>query len=177
MATFWVLVYVFIGLTVGVISGILGIGGGVLLVPILMWCGFKYRQATGTSLAVLVPPIGLPAAWKAFQDGYVDLGAAFCIASAFAVGAYYGRSVQEVLDERIFKICFGVFMIFIAMRFILSASDETTVAIAGLTAAALSLLGFGGLYMLGRRHIARPTLADRIRASREEGYTDPDYYI
>jgi uncharacterized membrane protein YfcA len=177
MAPVWILLYLVIGLCVGVISGILGIGGGVLLVPILIWCGFNYKQATGTSLAVLVPPIGLPAAWDAFQKGQVDLGAALCMACAFAVGAYFGRSIQEVLDDRIFKIVFGVFMMFIAMRFILSASDETTVAIAGVIAALLSMLGFGGLFMLGRRHIAQPTLGERIRASQEEGYADPDYYI
>jgi hypothetical protein len=201
MATFWILLYIFIGLLVGTISGILGIGGGVLLVPILMWCGFKYRQATGTSLAVLVPPIGLPAAWKAYQDGYVDLGAALCIASAFAIGAYFGRSVIGVIDERVFRLCFGLFMMFIAMRFIVSGSDESTVAMAGLTASLVSMFAFVALYLLGKHHLIQPNHSDdkaggteatsdqreskqpgfdlgqNIRTSRDQGYTDPDYYI
>jgi uncharacterized protein len=177
MATFWILLYLVIGLLVGVISGILGIGGGVLLVPILIWCGFNPKQASGTSLAVLVPPIGLPAAWDAFKEGQVDLGAAICIASAFAVGAFFGRSVQDVLDERLFKLCFGVFLIFVAMRFILSSNDQATFAMAGLTATILSLLAFAALYVLGRRHMTPPSLGERIRASQEEGYADPDYYI
>ena len=60
------LTYVAIGLTIGSVSGVLGIGGGVLLVPALIWLckGFDMKKATGTSLAILIPPIGLPAAWR-----------------------------------------------------------------------------------------------------------------
>jgi uncharacterized membrane protein YfcA len=201
MGTLWIVLYLVIGLVIGVISGILGIGGGVLLVPILMWCGFKYKQATGTTLAVLVPPIGLPAAWKAYQEGQVDLGTAACIAGAFTVGAYYGRSVCDYIDPGVFKLCFGLFMMFVAMRFIISGSDEAMMAVMGLMASAAALLAYAGLYLLGRRHLNARTdgtaaitapngqpsaldtaksgldLGQNIRTSRDEGFTDPDYYI
>ena len=67
---FWqYLIYIAIGLTIGSISGMLGIGGGVLIVPALMWlCGFEAKKAAGTSLAILIPPIGLPAAWRFYQQ-------------------------------------------------------------------------------------------------------------
>ena len=177
MAALWVALYLLIGLGLGVISGILGIGGGVVLVPILMWCGYKYKMATGTSLAVLVPPIGLPAAWKAYRDGNVDLGAALCIASAFAVGAWLGRYVVDEIDPSLFKLGFGLFMMFVAMRFIFSGSDEVTMAVAGIGSTLFSMMAFVALYLLGRYHANPPDLGHHIRTSRDEGHTDPDYYI
>jgi uncharacterized membrane protein YfcA len=178
MAALWFVLYVLIGLGVGVISGILGIGGGVILVPILMWCGFKYRRATGTTLAVLVPPIGLPAAWKAYEDNQVDLAAAICIACAFAVGAYCGRFVVDEIDEKMFKLVFGLFMMFIAMRFVMSGNDEVRLAVSGLIASALGLFFYVCLYLfIGRSQMSPPSLRQQMRTSREEGHTDPDYYI
>jgi uncharacterized protein len=197
MSPVWIILYVAIGLLIGLMSGILGIGGGVMLVPILIWCGFNYKQAVGTSIAVLVPPIGLPAAWKHFRDGNVDLGVVLCIASAFVVGAYLGTFLVEEFDPRIFRLLFGLFLIFIALRFILSGSDATTAAAAGLAAALTSLFAFSVLYLLGKRHLApareAPSdpdadpwedhqssafdLGQKIRTSCDEGYTDPDYYI
>jgi uncharacterized protein len=196
MTPVWILLYLAIGLLIGLMSGVLGIGGGVMLVPILIWCGFNYKQAVGTSIAVLVPPIGLPAAWKHFRDGNVDLGVVLCIAAAFVVGAYLGTFLIEDFDPRIFRLLFGLFLIFIALRFILSGSEETTAAAAGLAAALVSLFGYAVLYLLGKRHLAPETegpsdpdgdqwdrrsssfdLGQKIRTSRDEGYTDPDYYI
>jgi uncharacterized membrane protein YfcA len=196
MTPAWVVLYLAIGLLIGLMSGILGIGGGVMLVPILIWCGFKYKQAVGTSIAVLVPPIGLPAAWKHFRDGNVDLGVVLCIAAAFVVGAYLGTFLIEDFDPRIFRLFFGLFLIFIALRFILSGSEETTAAAAGLAAALASLFAYAVLYLLGKRHLSARAnetndpggeqwdqqsssfdLGLKIRTSRDEGYADPDYYI
>ena len=68
-----IILYVMIGLVVGSVSGALGIGGGVLLVPALVWlCRFEPAKAAGTSLAILIPPIGLPAAMKAFHEKRVQ---------------------------------------------------------------------------------------------------------
>ena len=142
-----------------------------------MWCGFEYRKATGTSLAILVPPIGLPAAWQAFRDGNVDLGAALYIACAFAVGAYFGRFVVDAIDPHFFKLLFGLFLMFIAVRFILSGSDEVMLVVSGLAASALSLVAYLGLYLLGRRHTTPLNLGHHIHQSHEQGHTDPDYYI
>jgi hypothetical protein len=196
MTPVWILLYLAIGLLIGLMSGILGIGGGVMLVPILIWCGFNYKQAVGTSIAVLVPPIGLPAAWKHFRDGNVDLGVVLCIATAFVIGAYLGTFLIEDFDPRIFRLLFGLFLIFIALRFILSGSEETTAAAAGLAAALASMFAYAVLYLLGKRHLAPEAegpsdpggeqwnhqsssfdLGQKIRTSRDEGYTDPDYYI
>src|SRR6516162_9999394 len=113
-----VLNYTAIGLVIGSVSGVMGIGGGVLLVPALIWlCGFKTNEAAGTTLAVLIPPIGLPAAWRAYNAGDVDLIAALVIAGAFMVGAYLSRGLVEYISPYWFRMSFGILMMFVAVRF------------------------------------------------------------
>ena len=67
--------YLFLGLVAGVMSGLIGIGGGIVIVPVLVFLfGFSQHQAQGTTLAMMVPPIGILAAWTYFKQGCVDLG-------------------------------------------------------------------------------------------------------
>src|SRR5262245_61727540 len=110
-----ILLYLLIGLVIGSISGALGIGGGVLLVPALIWlCKFDMTRAAGTSLAVLVPPIGLPAAWKFYVEKRIDLDAALWIALAFAVGAYLSAAMVHQIPQQVMRSAFGFIMIYIA---------------------------------------------------------------
>ncbi|TMQ33044.1 MAG: sulfite exporter TauE/SafE family protein [Planctomycetota bacterium] len=93
-----VLLLLIIGLSIGAISGALGIGGGVLLIPALIWlCRYDFPKAAGTTLAVLVPPIGLPAAWLYYKRDLIDVQAAVWIALAFALGAILGASIAHYL--------------------------------------------------------------------------------
>ena len=171
-------VYIAIGLVIGCLSGVLGIGGGVLLVPALMWlCHFEPSKAAGTSLAVLIPPIGLPAAWRAYHASHVDLTAALWIAAAFTIGAYVSRGLVEHIPDQAFRLVFGLLMIYIAVRFMLASSSEAAAAAAGLLAVALAWLGFIGLSVLGRRHVARPPLSEQIRTIHEQNRDAPDYHI
>jgi uncharacterized membrane protein YfcA len=173
-----VLNYTAIGLVIGSVSGVMGIGGGVLLVPALMWlCGFKSNQAAGTTLAVLIPPIGLPAAWRAYYAGHVNLEAALWIAAAFTIGAYASRGLVEYIPDYWFRLVFGLVMIFVAMRFMLGAESEAASAAAGLSAAFLAWLAFLGLKLLGRHHLSRPALGQHIQTKHEQGPVDRDYQI
>src|SRR5205823_7900934 len=148
------LLFLAIGLTVGSISGALGIGGGVLLVPALIWlCGFEPSKAAGTSLAVLVPPIGLPAAWKYFVEKRIDLDAAIWIALAFAIGAYFGASIAQQIPARTLLRIFGLMMIYIAMRFLLASDSEVANAAAGVVGVVMAWLSYRTLRALGRRHL------------------------
>lgn len=170
--------YVMIGLTIGSISGVMGIGGGVLLVPALIWlCDFGPNKAAGTSLAVLIPPIGLPAAWRAYHANYVDLPAALWIAAAFTIGAYASRGLVEYISEYWFRIAFGLLMVFVAVRFMLAADSEAASAGAGLGAALLAWLAYFGLKLLGRRHLPPPSLGQQIQIQHEQGPVDRDYQI
>ena len=173
-----ILLYLALGWGIGTLSGALGIGGGILLVPALMWlCGFDYPRAAGTSLAILVPPIGLLAAMRAYADKRVDLEAAACVAVAFAGGAYVGAVLVNVIPAATLRLAFGLMMLFIAMRFVLSADTEAANAAAGLFAALMAWLAFLALRALGRRHLPRPELGSHIRQAARRGRGEGDYQI
>jgi uncharacterized membrane protein YfcA len=173
-----IVIYVAIGLVIGSLSGMMGIGGGVLLVPALMWlCGMKSGAAAGTSLAILIPPIGLPAAWRAYNENQVDLAAALWIAAAYTIGAYFSRGLVAYIPQDWFRLVFGLLMIFVAVRFMLAADSEVASAAAGLSAALIGLLGYLGLKWVGRRHLPLRTLGQHIQEKHEEKRGEADYHI
>lgn len=101
-----------IGLSAGLLSGIFGIGGGILIVPALMYLlGFSQNLATGTSLAILLPPVGIAAVWEYYKHGNVDLRAALIIALMVLVGSWLGARIATQLDAKILKTLFGVFLV------------------------------------------------------------------
>ena len=174
----FIIVYIIIGLIVGTVSGALGIGGGVLLVPALVWiCRFEPVKAAGTSLAILVPPIGLPAAMKAFSEKRVDLEAALWIAAAFTVGAYLGTSVVSRIPDFTLRLMFGTLMIYVGARFLIGATQESWYAGMALVSILLAWLGHLWLRALGHRYLAVPNLEQEIRAMQEKGLGDFDYHI
>ncbi len=173
-----ILLYILIGLAIGSVSGALGIGGGVLLVPALMWlCGFDPKKATGTSLAILVPPIGLPAALYAYRRGHVEFDAALWVAGAFMVGAYGSRVLMEQSSDQLLRLLFGLMMVWIGMRFIVSADSEAANALAGLVGVSFAMLSLLWLRWLGRRHLPAPDLGEEIRRRQQEGHGASEYYI
>ena len=105
----WVLVA--IGLVSGIASGVFGIGGGVLIVPALVyWVGFSQHRATGTSLAILLPPVGLGAVLEYYRKGNVDLRAALLIALAVFAGGWVGAVFANRLPGPTLRLAFGVFV-------------------------------------------------------------------
>src|SRR5438094_9377817 len=154
-----ILLFLGIGLVVGVLSGTLGIGGGVLMLPALIWlCGLPPSRAAGTTLAVLVVPVVLPAAYAYFEKDNIDFRAAMWIALAFGFGGYGGALLRnyEVLPEELLRLAFGLIMIYIACNVILSSDAHAAKAAAGLTATVLAWLAYVALRTLGRRMLARP---------------------
>ncbi|MGF1491818.1 MAG: TSUP family transporter [Microcoleaceae cyanobacterium] len=115
------LIFLGLGVTVGVISGLIGIGGGVLITPALIyWFGFSQYDAQGTTLALLVPPIGLLAAWSYYQQGYVDLKVAALICLGFFIGGLFGAKLAVGISEIYLRRIFGVAMLVIALKMIFS---------------------------------------------------------
>ena len=81
--------FIVTGLLVGVLSGMVGVGGGIILVPILViFFGFSQHTAQGTSTAMLLPPIGILAAWTYYQKGMVDVKAAALMCAGFVLVGY-----------------------------------------------------------------------------------------
>jgi uncharacterized membrane protein YfcA len=100
-----------IGLVGGIASGLFGVGGGVVIVPALIyWAGFTQHMATGTSLAVLLPPIGLAATLEYHRHGNVDLRAAFIVAASMFVGAWIGAFFANQMKGPYLRLMFGVFI-------------------------------------------------------------------
>ena len=114
------LAFIFLGLLAGLLSGFMGVGGGILIIPALVYF-FKLtqHQAQGTSLAVLVPPIGLLAAWRYYASGNVKLGIAALICLGFVFGGWIGAVVADKLPDLLLKRCFGALLLFFAVRMLL----------------------------------------------------------
>ena len=99
---------VFIGLFGGVSSGMFGVGGGIVIVPALVYLvGFSQHKATGTSLAVLLPPIGLAATFEYYRNGNVDIRAAIILAAAMFVGAWGGAFLANQMKGPHLRLIFG----------------------------------------------------------------------
>ena len=109
--------YLILGLSVGSLSGLIGIGGGVLITPALIyWFGFSQHNAQGTTLALLVPPIGLLGAWTYFQQGHVDIKAAALICLGFVLGGFIGAKFAVDLPEQFLRRLFGTSLILVGIR-------------------------------------------------------------
>ena len=115
------LAIVVLGLVAGIFGGIFGIGGGSILVPGLVYLhGFTQHQAQGTTLAAMVPPIGLLAAIRYYQNGNVNVSVAALICAGFIVGGLIGANLVQEVPDPIMKKAFGVFLLIVAAKMIFS---------------------------------------------------------
>lgn len=109
------LIVLLLGLVVGVLVGLLGIGGGVVLVPALVYLlHMDQHMAQGTSLLILLPPVGLGALREYWKQGQVDLRAGILCALGMLVGGYAGGLIAVPLASRDLKGLFGCFLMFAA---------------------------------------------------------------
>jgi len=113
-----ILFLVFIGLLAGFLSGILGIGGGVVMVPLLLLVGFTQHQAQGTSLAAMLPPVTLLAVLQYSKEGHVDWKMALVISATFIIGGLFGSKLAVTINEQLLKKIFGILMLFISVKMI-----------------------------------------------------------
>ncbi len=113
------LFYILLGLLAGVLSGLIGIGGGVIIVPSLIFLfGFSQQEAQGTTLGLLVPPIGILAAWTYYQQGYVNFQVAALICFGFVLGGLLGAKIAVVLPSVVLEKVFGIVLLLIALKMI-----------------------------------------------------------
>jgi len=111
--------FVLTGLVGGTLSGLFGIGGGIVIIPILVLLfGMNQHLAQGTTLALFVPPIGLLAAWTYYREGFVDLKVAVLICVGFFVGGLLGAKVATFLPDIVLRRLFGCLMLLIALKMI-----------------------------------------------------------
>ncbi len=111
------MIFVLIGLAAGVLSGLFGIGGGVVIVPALIFiAGFRADNATGTSLGALLLPVGLLGAWSWWQKGHVNLQASLLLALGLAVGAWFGAQLGVRIPTQALQRAFALFLVFVAVQ-------------------------------------------------------------
>lgn len=109
------LIFLGIGLGAGVLSGIFGIGGGVVIVPaLILLAGFAPIMATGTSLAALLLPVGALGAYEYYKKGHLNLGAALWIALGLAIGVWFGAKLAQHLSPVQLRRSFAVFLVLVA---------------------------------------------------------------
>ena len=111
------LLYLVLGLAAGLLSGLFGIGGGIIIVPsLLLFAKMQPATATGTSLGALLLPVGALGAWQYYKNGHVDVVAGLLIALGIFVGAYFGARVGLSLDPTTTRRTFAVFLVLVSAR-------------------------------------------------------------
>jgi uncharacterized protein len=115
MSTQTLLIIVLIGLIAGMLSGLVGVGGGIIIVPALvLFLGFSQHQATGTSLGILLLPAGIFAVINYYKQGYIDLKVVVILFVGFVIGGFLGSKISLTLSEAAVKKIFAVMLVIIA---------------------------------------------------------------
>jgi hypothetical protein len=121
MTSTTIIILIAIGLFAGFFSGMIGLGGGLIIIPALMYLlHMNQYTAQGTSLAIMLPPIGLMAAFNYYKAGQLNLKFAMIIAAAFFIGGYFGSRWALNIPETILRRIFAVTLIVVAIRMLWS---------------------------------------------------------
>jgi uncharacterized membrane protein YfcA len=121
MTTSIMLILIAIGIITGVMAGMLGIGGAIIMIPALVFLlGISQVTAQGTSLAVMLPPVGIIATYNYYKAGQVNIKYAIILAIFFLVGSYFGSKLALNLPQPVLKKIFGVLLLLVAAKMLLS---------------------------------------------------------
>ena len=117
MNTTTILLLIAIGLLAGGLGGMIGLGGGIILIPALvLFLKMDQQSAQGTSIAIILPPIGLFAVYNYYKAGYVNTNYAIIIAAAFMIGGYFGSLLALKLSPDLMRKVFSILLIVIAVK-------------------------------------------------------------
>jgi uncharacterized membrane protein YfcA len=109
--------FLLIGLGAGVLAGMFGIGGGIVIVPLLMFVGrMTPQKATGTSLASLLLPVGILGAWEYYKNDRIDVTAAALVAVGLTIGALFGAKIAIAMSSQTLQRAFAVLLLAVAIR-------------------------------------------------------------
>jgi uncharacterized membrane protein YfcA len=117
MSLYVILLLALIGLSSGVLSGLVGVGGGIIIVPALVFfLGFTQHQAQGTSLGLLLLPVGILAVLNYYKQGHIDIKVVLIMSVAFVLGGWLGSRLAIVLSEQVIKRIFAVVLFYAAFK-------------------------------------------------------------
>lgn len=115
------IILIVIGILSGLLAGVFGIGGAIIVIPALVFIlGLSQHEAQGTSLAFMLPPVGIMATWNYWKGGHVNWKFALILSLTFVVGAYLGSLYSANLSERMLRKAFGVLILIVAVKMIFS---------------------------------------------------------
>lgn len=115
------LLLIIIGLCAGILSGLVGVGGGILMVPMfILFLGITQHNAQGLSLAVMLPPVTFLAVYNYHKQGEIDWKVAAVVSVMFVIGGYFGSKLALQIDQKILKKIFGGFMLIVALKLLFS---------------------------------------------------------
>ncbi|MBL7931615.1 MAG: sulfite exporter TauE/SafE family protein [Bacteroidia bacterium] len=121
MSATTLLVLILVGMVAGTLGGMIGLGGGIILVPALVFLlKLDQQTAQGTSIAVMLPPIGLFAVYNYYKAGFVNTPYALVLALAFMVGGYFGSLLALRMSPDLLRKAFSVLMVLIAVKMFFS---------------------------------------------------------
>lgn len=120
MSVSMLMILIAIGIITGVMAGMLGIGGAIIMIPALVFfMGFSQQLAQGTSLAVMLPPVGILATYNYYKAGHVDIKIALILAGAFLIGSYFGSKYALTLPQATLKRIFGILLLLVAAKMLI----------------------------------------------------------
>jgi uncharacterized membrane protein YfcA len=115
-----IFLYLLLGLVAGTFSGLIGIGGAIIIIPsLVLLFGLSQHTAQGTTLALMVPPIGLLAAWTYYKQGFVDFKIAGLICLGFFFGGLAGAKFATDIPDQLLRKIFGIVLLLASLRMIL----------------------------------------------------------
>jgi uncharacterized membrane protein YfcA len=115
MSTQTLLIIILVGLAAGMLSGLVGVGGGIIIVPALVFfLGFSQHQAQGTSLGILLLPAGIFAVMNYYKQGFIDVKVVALLFIGFVIGGFLGSKISLTLSEAAVKKIFAVMLVIIA---------------------------------------------------------------
>lgn len=111
------LLIILVGIAAGVLGGLVGVGGGIIIVPALVYLlGFSQKTAQGTSLGLIMLPVGILGVLQYYKQGHVDMKVVALLAIGFLIGSYFGSKVALRLPQDTVKKIFAILMIIIAVK-------------------------------------------------------------
>ena len=121
MTTVQLIILIIVGILSGLLAGAFGVGGAIIVIPALVFIlGLSQHEAQGTSLAFMIPPVGILATWNYWKAGHVNWKIALILSITFFIGAYFGSNISLNISDRMLRKLFGGLLILIALKMIFS---------------------------------------------------------
>jgi len=121
-----ILILLIIGIAAGILSGMIGVGGGIIIVPALVYfLAFSQKSAQGTSLGILLLPVGILAVMQYYKSGDIDIKVVLIVSSGFLIGGFFGSKLAVMLPETTLKKIFGIMLILTAIKMLFIDKPNT----------------------------------------------------